>query len=245
MIKIFLYFYLFFIYAPRRLHAFTDCMAFTGEIYLILQIWPGSRIQYPIRVIVDPLITDGKMNRVCSCHTWWNAQFPSVTSEPNLFKGYGKETEPEVKSCSSTDWLPKWGIKGQIRVRPLASYTNSIWCQCITNILWILEWLRKIIIRSSENYFCDSSETRKNSTEMSLPYVIVSGIYAIIVTSINICCLLVIWRSRKLHSPPHITIFSLLLGHLLQGILTIPWYAVKKMSVLPNTTVDCDIFRLV
>ena len=75
-----------------------------------------------------------------------------------------------------------------------------------------------------------------------LLYVVVSIISAILVTLINVYCVVIIIRSRKVRSPPHMTIFSLLLGHALQGIFVIPCYAAKKSGIYKNTIV-CEIFR--
>lgn len=75
-----------------------------------------------------------------------------------------------------------------------------------------------------------------------LSYVVVSGACAIIATGLNVYCVIVIVRSKKLSSPRHMTIFSLLLGHSLQGLFVIPCYAAKKSGFYKRTVI-CDIFR--
>ena len=75
-----------------------------------------------------------------------------------------------------------------------------------------------------------------------VPYVVVSIISAILVTLINVYCVVIIISSRKVRSPPHMTIFSLLLGHALQGMFVIPCYAAKKSGIYKHTIV-CEIFR--
>ena len=77
---------------------------------------------------------------------------------------------------------------------------------------------------------------------MLLPYVIVSIVFAVVVSCINVYCLLIIFRSRKFNNPPQMCIFSLLLGHTVQGLVTIPCYAAKRHGIYKNTAV-CDIFR--
>ena len=74
-----------------------------------------------------------------------------------------------------------------------------------------------------------------------LVYVIITIISAIFVTIINIYCVTILIRSKKIRSPPHMTICGLLLGHALQGMFVIPCYAAKKSGIYKNTIV-CEIF---
>lgn len=75
-----------------------------------------------------------------------------------------------------------------------------------------------------------------------LSIVIILIISAIIVTLINVYCCVVIISSKKVNNTSHMTIFSLLLGHAIQGLLVIPCYAAKRSGIYKNTVV-CDIFR--
>lgn len=71
---------------------------------------------------------------------------------------------------------------------------------------------------------------------------IISTIVAVIVAVINVYCCIVIIHSKKLKSVSHMTVFSLLLGHALQGIFVIPLYA-KKHSRVTTGAFMCDLFR--
>ena len=75
-----------------------------------------------------------------------------------------------------------------------------------------------------------------------LAIVIILIITAIIVSLINIYCVIIIIYNKKLSSSSHMTIFSLLVGHAIQGLLVIPCYAAKRSGIYKYTVV-CDIFR--
>ena len=68
------------------------------------------------------------------------------------------------------------------------------------------------------------------------------SVLAVFVIGINLYCLVITFKTRKLHKPSNIAICSLLLAHLIQGIIVIPFYALRRGNVELKTLV-CDIFR--
>ena len=76
---------------------------------------------------------------------------------------------------------------------------------------------------------------------MLLPLVIILTITSILVTLVNVCCIVVIFK-KPVKKPSDMTICSLIIGHAIQGTLVIPCYAAKRSRVL-NQTIVCDVFR--
>ena len=72
--------------------------------------------------------------------------------------------------------------------------------------------------------------------------IIILIITALLVTLVNLFCITVICYTKRLHKAAHLAISSLLLAHLLQGLLVIPSYAVKRSKIMKSHIV-CDIFR--
>ena len=72
--------------------------------------------------------------------------------------------------------------------------------------------------------------------------VVILIITSLLVTLVNLFCITVIIYTKRLHKAAHLAISSLLLAHLLQGILVIPSYAVKRSKITKDHLV-CDIFR--
>ena len=72
--------------------------------------------------------------------------------------------------------------------------------------------------------------------------VFILAVTAVLVTLINLFCITIIAYTKRLHKAAHLGISSLLLAHLVQGILVIPSYAVKR-SRISNSHHVCDIFR--
>lgn len=72
-------------------------------------------------------------------------------------------------------------------------------------------------------------------------------IASVVITIINSMCIYVIFHSQKLtKKPPTILISNLILTHMIQGILVIPTYALRKSKVFSNHFAEdivCDTFR--
>ena len=72
--------------------------------------------------------------------------------------------------------------------------------------------------------------------------VIILTLLSIIVFSCNLFCVLNIAFSKHLRRASHIAICSLLFAHLIQGLVVIPSYAMKRAE-FGNQRVVCDVFR--
>ena len=72
--------------------------------------------------------------------------------------------------------------------------------------------------------------------------IVILIITALLVTFVNLFCITVICYTKRLHKAAHLAISSLLLAHLLQGLLVIPSYAVKRSKITTDHIV-CDLFR--
>ena len=76
--------------------------------------------------------------------------------------------------------------------------------------------------------------------------IVVLSVLSICVVFVNTFCVVVIAKSKKLHSRPSaVFILSLITTHLIQGLLVLPFYALKRAK-LPNPVIQkisCDGFR--
>ena len=72
--------------------------------------------------------------------------------------------------------------------------------------------------------------------------IIILVILSVIVFLCNIFCIMNIIYSRQLRWASHIAICSLLFAHLIQGVLVIPSYAMKRSTMNDKKTI-CDVFR--
>ena len=72
--------------------------------------------------------------------------------------------------------------------------------------------------------------------------VMILIISAILVSSLNAFSIAVIIHCKKLHKTSHIAILSLLLGHLIQGLVVLPVYAYERSDVA-KMKATCSVFR--
>ncbi|XP_065664134.1 5-hydroxytryptamine receptor 1B-like [Hydra vulgaris] len=68
------------------------------------------------------------------------------------------------------------------------------------------------------------------------------SLLSLFIIIINLYCLIITYQSRKLHKPSNVAICSLILAHLVQGVIVIPLYTLKRSNFeIPFLT--CDMFR--
>lgn len=72
--------------------------------------------------------------------------------------------------------------------------------------------------------------------------IIILIMLSVIVFLCNISCVTNIIYSRQLRRASHIAICSLLFAHLIQGVLVIPSYAMKRSTMNYQKTI-CDVFQ--
>ena len=81
---------------------------------------------------------------------------------------------------------------------------------------------------------------------MSIPVILSISCMAVVVTGINLFCLVVIRMSDLMRRPGHLAITALIIAHLIQGIVVMPSYAVRRADILDDQyhrKILCDIFR--
>ena len=81
---------------------------------------------------------------------------------------------------------------------------------------------------------------------MNVPVVATISVVAVLVTTINLFCLVVIVCSKLMRKPAHLAISALVIAHLAQGLFVIPSYAVKRADFIHDIHhkgILCDVFR--